>query len=730
MGNLYNLTGAGTGPVPRATAALPAAPAHLVGRTVEAAQLLGLLDPEGQGPAAVVVSAVSGLAGIGKTALALHVAHEAAVVRNWYPGGVLFVNLRGYDPEGQVTGGQALAELLRALGVRDENLPPTTDGQAAVYRSELARMADQGRRVLLVADNASTAAQVEPLIPARREHRVLVTSRHILAALHARQLSLGELAPDPARELICDSLTRARPDDPRPSLAPEALDEVVRLCGRLPLALEIAAARLTGDPGFSPAALAAELADARSRLEHLRYDDGGHSLAVRAAFEGSYRRLDPEQALLFRLLAFNPGPDVATDSAAALLGCPARSLLAGLARTALLREQPVGSGRWRMHDLIRLYAAELAEQDDVGVVAEPVERLLEHYGTTLAAATTLLKDSPEEQSGGRFQSRREALDWLRAERANLTAATEAFSESHPEIVVGIAFRLSERLDQWRYFDDGVTVGKAALAAAAHLGSVRIVAGLENNLGVTLNLAGRKAEAVAVTQEAIRRFRALAEEEPECESGLGRALANLANQESDPEKRRVAAEEAITIGRRWTKDGDLTDPGVELAGALHNLSLALADLGRHADGVAPAREALEIRRQQALSAPGAFEKDFADLLIHLSTQQRATGHLEEAVVQAKEGVEVFRRLAAEDPVTHEHALCDALARLGLAFVAVGHTEEARELHAQAMALAARLGENTEETAAALTEITRALPPAAERGGPWHRIAKMRRGRRST
>ncbi|NUK22770.1 hypothetical protein [Streptomyces lunaelactis] len=128
-------------------------------------------------------------------------------------------------------------------------------------------MADQGRRVLLVADNASTAAQVEPLIPARREHRVLVTSRHILTALQARQLSLGELAPDPARELICDRLTLARPDDPRPSLAPEALDEVVRHCGRLPLALEIAAARLTGDPGFSPAALAAELEDARGRRE-------------------------------------------------------------------------------------------------------------------------------------------------------------------------------------------------------------------------------------------------------------------------------------------------------------------------------------------------------------------------------------------------------------------------------------------------------------------------------
>lgn len=157
----------GAGPLPQATAALPAARAHLVGRTAEAAQLLELLDPEGQDPAAVVVSAVSGLTGIGKTALALHVAHEAAVVRNWYPGGVLFVNLCGYDPEGQVTGSQALAALLRHSAYGTRTCPPTADEQAAVYRSELARMADQGRRVLLVADNASTAAQVEPLIPAR-----------------------------------------------------------------------------------------------------------------------------------------------------------------------------------------------------------------------------------------------------------------------------------------------------------------------------------------------------------------------------------------------------------------------------------------------------------------------------------------------------------------------------------------------------------------------------------
>ncbi|MFJ8113783.1 tetratricopeptide repeat protein [Streptomyces sp. NPDC096132] len=726
-GDQYNIISTGTGPVPQATAALPAPPAHLVGRTSEAEQLLELLDPEGQGPSAVVVSAVFGLAGIGKTALALHVAHEAAIVRNWYPGGVLFVNLRGYDPEGQVTGGQALAALLRALGVRDKDLPSTTDEQAAFYRSELARMADQGRRVLVVAGNASTAAQVSPLIPARREHRLVVTSRDILAALPARQLGLYELAPGPARELISDSLSRARPDDARPSREREALDEVVRHCGRLPLALEIAAARLTGDPGLSLAAFAAELADDRGRLEHLRYDDGGHSLAVRAAFEGSYRRLDPAQALLFRRLSLNPGPDLATDAAEALVGRPARRLLADLARTALLSEQPVGAGRWRMHDLIRLYAAELAEGDDAGARAEAAGRLLEHYATTFEAATALLVDLPEERIRQRFGSRGEALGWLKGERANLTAAAQTFSRSHPDVVVRIAFDLVHRLFQWRYFDDGTAVAKAALAVVDGHGTMSDRGGLHTILGMALFGAGRRAEAVAATQESIRIYRELARDQPDAEPLVGRSLANLGFQEPDPERRRMAAEEAVSIGRRWA-GADPALPHVELAGALHNLSVALADLGRHSEAVAPAQEAMEIRRRQAQAAPGAFQRYFADLLIHLSAKLLEAGRPEDAVLRATEGEDVFRQLAAEDLRAHEHALCDALARLGLACVVVGRTEEARELHAQAMTMAARLGENAEVTAV-LTEFTRALP-AAEKGGLWHRIAKTYRDRRST
>ena len=252
-----------------------------------------LLDPSHQEATTVVVSAVSGLAGIGKTALALRAA-DLAHARGWFRGGVLFVNMRGYDPDGQVTADQAVGALLRALGVRDEDLPPTPDERIGLYRSELVRLADAGKRLLLVVDNASTSTQVAPLVPARQEHRLLVTSRDTLTALPARLIELDQLTPGPAVDLIADILTRARPEDTRPTRESDAVAKVAAHCGYLPLALEIAAQILVADPGLPLASLAASLSDTRTRLETLRVDDGGQSLCVRAAFDLSYGRLSTE----------------------------------------------------------------------------------------------------------------------------------------------------------------------------------------------------------------------------------------------------------------------------------------------------------------------------------------------------------------------------------------------------------------------------------------------------
>ena len=501
---------------------MPAGPGRLVGRDGEVGELLGLLDPRRPGPAVVV----AGLPGVGKTALALHAAHEAVFVRGWFPGGVLFVDLRGYDPDGQLTAGQALGELLRQLGVADADLPPAGE-QAGLYQSELAHLADAGKPVLLVADNASIAAQVEALIPARSEHRLLVTSRDILASIPARLIDLDVLPPPAAADLIAQVLTSARPGDRRARDEAAALQQVAELCGRLPLALQITAEILKADPGLPVAAMAAELQDPPARLAALsREDGGGRTRAVRAAFEASYRRLAAEQARLFRLLALNPGPDTATEAAAALAGAPAgqvRPLLAALAGASLVTEQPVGGNRWRMHDLIRLYAAELgrdAARDDQSEAA--LDRLLEHYRDTAAAADGHLRALPGQAVPERFDGRADALAWLDAERPTLVAAvTLAAASGRARTAVSLASCLAVFLDWRRHFDDMITTGQAAVDSAHHAGDRHGEAGALNSLGVALRQVRRFDEAITAHQQALALFTELGDR-----GGEAVALNNL------------------------------------------------------------------------------------------------------------------------------------------------------------------------------------------------------------
>ncbi|MFF7731412.1 NB-ARC domain-containing protein [Streptomyces sp. NPDC007984] len=323
---------------------LPAEPVHLAGREKEAEAVLGLLAPSTRAPATPVVSVLCGLPGIGKTALALHVAHQA-VARGWFPGGALFLHLRGHDPAGPVAAEEAVATLARALRVDDAM---TADEQTGLCQAALNRLADEGRSVLLIADDASSAAQIERLVPARSTHRLLVTSRHLLTgpSFQARLVSLDDLEPRGAAALIAEALGHARPDDPRLTET-DAIAELAGHCGHHPLALQIAASLLATDPGRSVVDLVAELADTHTRLDVLRYEDGGHTTAVQAAFHLSYQQLLAHHRQLFRQFALNPGPDTSTDAAAALWGQPrarTRNGLAALARAGLLAEQPGGLG--------------------------------------------------------------------------------------------------------------------------------------------------------------------------------------------------------------------------------------------------------------------------------------------------------------------------------------------------------------------------------------------------
>ncbi|WP_406263094.1 tetratricopeptide repeat protein [Streptomyces sp. NBC_00191] len=661
----YNFLAPGSGPAPQALAALPAAPPHLVGRDEQTQALLDLLDPQQQGAATVV----TGPAGIGKTALALHTAHRAAD-HGWFPGGVLFVPLRGYDPAGPVTAEQALGALLRALGLRNDDLPPTLEERAGLYQSELARRADEDGAVLLVADDASGAAQVMPLVPARCEHRLLVTSRHTLASLPARLIALGELAPGPAADLISGTVTRARPDDPRPATAPSALAEVAAYCGHLPLALHIAAALLTADPGLPVTTLATDLADARTRLEVLRYDDGdGRSVAVRAAFDLSYRRLESAPARLFRLFALNPGPDLATEAAAALISSPVRQArhgLAALARAGLVGEQPIGGGRWRMHDLIRLYAADLAHTEESRPDRdEATDRLLEHYRATAEAANVQLQFLPGQLWTDRFPDRAAALAWLDTERPNLIAAVAvaAGTGRHPtaiSLTIWLATFLSER----RHYDDAVAVGECALTSAQALGDRHDEASALTHLGAALGHLGRLEQAADDLTRAVAIFR-------ECDDrhGAARSLGNLGSvlrKLGRSEEAVDAHSEAVAAFREL---GDRDDEAI----ALNSLGLALTEAGRLQEAIDAHTQAVAAFRDTTAqhAAGGALGS--------LGTALQEAGRFEEAIDAHLEAAAVYRDYA--DP----QGEAEALGGLGRALQEQGQLEQAIDAFSRAAVL---------------------------------------------
>ncbi len=295
-------------PVPTALDALPQPPAGFTGRENDLAHILGVLDPDrsGAGPA---VAVLSGWGGVGKTTLACASGH-AAQERGWFTG-VLLVDLRGYDPQ-PAQAEEALEALLRSLGVPHEHLPPPGAGREALYRSQLNVRQEKGERLLVVADNASAVAQVQPLMPPGH-HGMLITSRHRLTGL-GRMRTVNRLQPEDAVALLDSALKNNDPDDPRVGEDPEAAERLASACGFLPLALQITAALLAQDPEQPLSERADALGGAEGVLDGL--DDGERSL--RTMFGQSLERLSVQEQELFRLLALNLGPDISTSAAAVL----------------------------------------------------------------------------------------------------------------------------------------------------------------------------------------------------------------------------------------------------------------------------------------------------------------------------------------------------------------------------------------------------------------------------
>lgn len=654
-----------------------AGPAVLEGRTDYLNELLELLNTAVPQEQVVVVSAVSGLGGIGKTSLAIWAAQEAAVTREWFSGGVLFIDLHGYDKTGSLTREQALERVVRALlgpeAAASGSFSATYEERLSRYQIELNRLADQGRPVLILADNASSEEQVSCLIPSRREHRLLITSRDRMPRLDARLIELKELELQSSVSMIEGALTRAYKDDQRVSQDRESASLIAQYCGFLPLALEIVLAILRDDPGLRLVDLAERLSDRRTRLAKIRHvDRHGTSVAIEAVLQVSFESLSDELQSAFGLLGLNPGPDISTEAATALLGHPARSDLVALYGASLISEQPVGSGRWRMHDLTRIYASDVAGQKPTGEVAAAWQRLVDYYAVSLNAAKSDRNAPPGTEQSGRFADRAEALDWLRAERANLAAIVPAIVKDAPKRAVEMAITFSWIYLSWQFFDDCVAVGTAGLAAVPLVKNpLALEAILRTNTGIALNRGGHPDESIIEGKRVVEIYRQLVQVDPEIYRGhLGRSLANLSGRCRRDEQALAfdSAQEAVLIGRDLYRPDDPTWPGVEFAGSLENLGSILESLHREDEAIELLEESIAIRRRQVAVDPFVFCPELIRQLINLAETWDRAGDTAQAIDLATEAVDVAEQQAVEDPDGYELLLAHGL--MDLASYVVG------------------------------------------------------------
>jgi tetratricopeptide (TPR) repeat protein/transcriptional regulator with XRE-family HTH domain len=657
------------GPEPAAAPAAAGPPTPLPpdvrgfgGRAAELAALDRLLDEVGEG-GPLVVAVLSGTAGVGKTALAVHWAHRA---RAHFPDGRLHVDLHGYGPEPPLPVEEAQARLLAALGQAD-NLPAGAEPRAALLRTRL-----DGRRMLLLLDNAADVEQVRPLLPGTATCLVLVTSRDSLPGLVAREGAHRiELDPLPAADAT--ALLGALVGD-RARLDPAATAALAERCDRLPLALRVAAELAVSRPGVPLGELVEELsAEPLDRL-----DAGGDPRAgVRAVLSWSYRHLDPATARTFRLLGLVPGHDVDAGAVAALTGtdpATAGRRLATLVQASLV--QPTGPGRFGMHDLLRAYARDLAGGDEA-----PLRRLAEWYADAAAKATAVLfgpgwgrppapappHPRPAPPTGTA------ALAWLDTERPALVAASR--------LAPGLGPVLDRYLDQGGHQADALVVHGHARAAARTAGDRVAEAEAEASLGATAAGQGRfdaAAEhlerALALRDDPAGRAAAL--------SGLGAVRAAAGRFDAAMPPLRQALDLLA----------ELADPAAE-ARVRSNLSGVLAAGGR------PAEAAAELERALTLFRASGDRVGAARALANLGDVRAVQGREDEAGEHLTEALGLFRDTGDRVGAAYAlHGLADLLARQG-------RDRAAADRYEQALALFREIGDaaGADRTAAALAAV---------------------------
>jgi tetratricopeptide (TPR) repeat protein len=696
---------------PKALAQLPPMTSAFTGREAELAVLSDLLDPA----AKTAVSLVTGLPGVGKTTLVKEAGH-AALRRGWFRGGTLFFDFHGYDATPD-TATQALDWLLRSLGVSDEDIPPDEEERAATYRSELAKV---GKPVLVVADNASSAGQVLPLLPGAGPHKMIVTSRHNLLTLNARMVDVTTLDNDEAVELVDTALRAWRPDDDRIASDRESAWRLAGLCGGLPLALWIAAALLGDEAAMSASELADELAVESERLERLHYyDETDMDVSVAAAFELSYRKLSEAQARLFLLLSLNPGPDISTASAAVLADLSAgnvREILKRLARAHLVEAAPGVKARWRMHDLIRLFAARLSA-DRVGIDSREQARgrLFKHYSDMTYAATSYLQGHGDGRRPEHFTGRDESLDWLDAERSNLVAvAGEAVNLANYPLAFDLCKTLVDYLSWRRYVDDWDTVTTLCLKAAQHLDEKDNEAVARDLRGLSLQGMRQFDEAIkehgaaaAIFQKAGNRYRegramynrGMALEElrrfseaiedyerdivicAEVGDLVGQGITLNALSRCFREENRL--EEAVDASRDSVAIHQRTGDRHRLGLALNTLAAALAKMGQLDEGITAGREAVAMLREtRDRYMEGQALLTLGGLLLQAQ-------FFDEGIGITRDAIAVFQEMG------DLHAEGDAMNNLGSAFLWTERFDEAVTTYERAAEIARETGDRHSE-----------------------------------
>ncbi|WP_441246358.1 tetratricopeptide repeat protein [Kitasatospora sp. McL0602] len=636
------------------------------GRASELDRLLGAI---GGNAGSVVISAIDGMAGVGKTALAVHAAHRLA---DRYPDGQLFVDLHGFTPgRDPVTPAGALDGLLRALGVPPGQIPEDLGQRAGLWRAELA-----GRRALVLLDNAADAAQVRPLLPGSSGCLALVTSRRRLSTLDgAMSVSLDVLGLAEAAALFTRVVGAERCE-----AVPQVVAEVVALCGHLPLAIRIAAARLVHRPTWAAAHLADRLREEAHRLTELTTDDQ----SVAAAFNLSYHGLIPAQQRLFRLLGLNPGNDADPYAAAALAGLTLRQaddILEELVDHHLLEQST--PGRYAFHDLIRRHAkATVLAEESEEEQHTALTRLFDHYLHTASVATALLHPAEQARHSRAPAPTTPRVDlagvadaqaWLGAEHANLLACAEhAAAGSWPAYVTGLSTVLWGHLDTQARFGDAEKLHQLAVLAAQRLSAHAAPAAHAHalvNLGIVFLRTARYQQGVTCQQEALALIRELPDRPYEGDAlgnlGIGYWCSGAYTEAADH------YEKALAVFRRI---GDRTGE----SRVLSNLGFVHERTGHYEQAADLHRQALAIFRELS------DHVGEGGTLHGLGIIYRRTGQYEQAADHHRRALAIFRETG------HLLGEGEALHGLGVVHCRTGSHERAIDHHHQALAVFRRIG----------------------------------------